>query len=75
MRFLYEFFLEFCIVVMLQLSVVDFSQFSPGFQYIFALAVLLAAVALVAFLGFLFFRMGPWVPGFYKKGTSATSVN
>lgn len=33
------------------------------------------AIALVAFLVLLFFKMGPWVPGFYMKGTSVASVN
>ena len=52
----------------------DFFEFSPGFQYLLALALTCGVGLMLAFVGLLFFRKGPWVPGFYVKGTSITSI-
>ena len=74
LRFFYEFFLEFCICIFLQLSVKDFSEFSPTLQFYLSVAVTVAMIALVAFVISLFFWNGPWIPNYYKKGTSAGSI-
>ena len=62
---MYEFFLEFCICVTLQLSVKDLSEFSPTLQYFSSIALYLAILSLVAFVGSLFYLGGPWISGFY----------
>ena len=74
LRFFYEFFLEFCICIFLQLSVKDFSDFSPTLQFWLSVVVIVAIFALFAFIMSLFFCGGPWVSKFYKKGSSSGSV-
>ena len=69
MRFLYEFFLELCIFVLLQLSIADYQDFTPGFEFFIALGILLLIGALISFVVSLFMWKGPWVPGFFKKKT------
>ena len=73
LRFFYEFFLEFCICIFLQLSVKDFSEFSPTVQFYMSVVITVAMIALVIFILSLFFRNGPWIPNFYQKGTSSGS--
>ena len=70
LRFFYEFFLEFCIVVMINLSVLDFSEFSPSFSYLSSLALILLIAGLTIFVVSLLFRNGPYVPGYYQKRTA-----
>jgi len=74
LRFFYEFFFEFCICVVVQLSVKDFSSFSLGFQFLLSLAVTVVSIALISFIISLLFCKGPSIPGFYLKGTAASSV-
>jgi len=64
-RFIYEFFLEFCICSTLQLTIRDFSYVSPTLQFLLAVVVSIATVALIAFVTSLFFRNGPWVSTYY----------
>ena len=70
LRFIYEFFLTFCIVIFINISVVKLSEPTPTFSYIVtvALSILLSGICL-----FLLTRLccnGPYVSGFYKKGTA-----
>ena len=74
LRFFYEFFLEFCIVVFINLSVADFTEFSPTFSYLFSLALMILITGLTVFVISLLFRNGPYVPGYYKKRTAWTKV-
>ena len=74
LRFFYEFFFEFCICVVVQLSVKDFSSFSLGFQFLLSLAATVVSIALISFIASLLFCKGPSIPGFYLKGTAASSV-
>lgn len=74
LRFVYEFFLEFCICIVLQLSVKDFSDFSPSMQFGASITIAIATIALIAFVVSLLFYRGPWVSGFFLKGTSAYSI-
>ena len=73
LRFFYEFFLEFSICAFLQLSVKDFSEFSPTLQFYLSVAVTAAIIALVVFVISLFFWNGPWIPNYFTKGTSISS--
>ena len=73
LRFLYLFFLEFCLCATLQLSVTfTLPEFSTV-QFIIAIIVCTAMIALIIFVVILFFFGGPWVKGFYKKGTAVSS--
>jgi len=74
LRYLYEFFLEFCICVILQLSVKDLSDFSPSLQFFMSIGCFLAMLVLVFFVVGLFLIGGPWVPGFYKPNTVLQSA-
>lgn len=74
LRFVYEFFLEFCICIFLQLSVKDFSDFSPTLQFWLSVVIMVVIFALFAFIMSLFFCGGPWISNFYKKGTSSGSL-
>ena len=74
MRFIYEFFLEFSICICLQLSVKDFSTFSPTLQFWLSVAVTVVMIALIAFIFSLCFFNGPWVGGFYARGTASGSL-
>lgn len=67
LRFFYEFFLEFCIVVLINLSVADFSSFSPSFSYLISIALLVALLLVTSFVVYLLIRSGPYVPGYYQK--------
>ena len=60
LRFFYEFFLEFCIVVMIGLSVRDFSEFSPSFSYFSAILITLTTIVVFAILIYHLFRDGPY---------------
>jgi len=73
-RYFYEFFLEFCIVVFINLSVADFSQFSPSFSYFAALVLLVLILCLIAILVALLFCGGPYVPHYFSKGTVLQSL-
>ena len=72
-RFCYEFFLEFCICAALQLSVIDFEHFSPHFQFWIAVAVACCIIALIAFTVVLCYKSGPWVSGYFVRGTALSS--
>jgi len=74
LRYLYEFFLEFCICVILQLSVKDLSDFSPSLQFFMSIGCFLAMMVLVFFVVGLFLIGGPWIPGFYKPNTVLQSA-
>lgn len=74
LRFVYEFFLEFCICIFLQLSVKDFSEFSPGLQFYLSVGIVIALIALIIFVVSLCFKNGPWISNYYMKGTSASSL-
>ena len=74
LRFVYEFFLEFCICVILQLSVKDLTMFSPSFQYFSSIAMFLGILSLVGFVLSLFYFGGPWISGFYIPKTAAKSA-
>ena len=74
LRYLYQFFLEFCICVILQLSVKDLSEFSPSFQFFSSIGMFLAMLSLVAFVFSLFYIGGPWISGFYIPKTSLKSA-
>lgn len=65
MRFFYIFFLEFCICILLQMSVADMTSTSSSVQFYGALALGLVVIALVTFISSLFCFRGPWVSGFY----------
>lgn len=65
LRFFYEFFLEFAICITLNLSIVDFAEFSPSFQFTSSVLVILAIVAIVAFVGSLLCKRGPYAQNFY----------
>ena len=74
LRFFYEFFLEFCIVVLINLSVFDFSESSPSFSYVVSILLGILVTGLIVFVFTLMFCKGPYVPGYYKKQTLLTSV-
>ena len=70
LRFFYEFFLEFCIVVLINLTVVDFSEASPTFSYIASIALLVLITGLCLFTISLLCCNGPYINGYYEKGTA-----
>ena len=74
LRFFYEFFLEFCICVILQLSVKDLSDFSPTLQFFISIVTIMAILSTVALVTLLFFYGGPWVPGFFIRETALKSA-
>ena len=74
MRFFYEFFLEFCICAILQLTIIEkFNEFWPTLWYVIAAGVCLAILALIAFVLSLFVHGGPWISGFYNRSTALKS--
>ena len=72
LRFFYEFFLEFCIVVLINMSVMDFSEVSPTLSYVVSAVLATLIVVLFALVITLLFCKGPYVDGYYKKGTALT---
>ena len=74
LRFFYEFFLEFCIVVFINLSVTDFTEFSPTFSYLASIALIILITGLTLFVISLLFRNGPYVAGYYQKRTAWTKI-
>jgi len=70
LRFFYEFFLEFCIVIFINLSVADFSEVIPSISYAMSILVLICAVGLIIFIITLLCCNGPYVSGYYKKNTA-----
>lgn len=71
---MYEFFLEFCICVCVQLSVRDFSDVSPSVQFVVSTLIAVAVLALLVFVVSQFWYKGPWVPRFYSKNFSFWSI-
>lgn len=69
LRFFYQFFFEMCLCVLINLLAMDFSSFSPGVQWITSLLVGIGIVLYVGWLVSLFFYNGPFLAGFYQKGT------
>ena len=65
LRFFYEFFLEFCIAVFINLSVSDYSEFSPTISYLVSLVSVVLIIVLTIFVASLFFRNGPYIAGYY----------
>ena len=74
LRYVYEFYLEFCICVILQLSVKDLTEFSPSFQYFGSISLFLGLLVLVGFVISLFYMGGPWISGFYIPNTALKSA-
>ena len=74
LRFFYEFFLELCLCVLINLAVRDFSSFSSGVQWLLSLCVATGVVAYCGWLISLFFYNGPFLKNFYKKGTLLRST-
>lgn len=72
LRFIYEFFLEFCICIFLQLTVVDFEDFSPSIQYLLSVVLVVGLISLIAFVISRFICNGPWIPGFYATESTST---
>ena len=70
LRFFYEFFLEFCIVVLINLSVADFSEVVPSISYALSILSAICIVGLIIFVSSLLCCNGPYVEGFYKKHTA-----
>lgn len=59
---------------MLQLTVVDFAEFSPSLQFSLSVLLMIGLTCLIVFVISRFICNGPWVPGFYSKSTSAKSL-
>ena len=74
LRFFYEFFLEFCIVVFINLSVIEFSDGSSTISALASIVLIVLICSLVIFVVTLFFCNGPYVPGFYVKRTALASI-
>lgn len=74
LRFAYEFFLEFCICVFINISIADFSQFSPSFHFLSSILALLAIFGSVGYIIYLFYNRGPYVDGYYRKNTFSSSI-
>ena len=70
LRFVYEFFLEFCIVALINLSVVDFNTIRPTYSYILTIVLVLLIGCLCLFTMSLLFYNGPYIPGYYQKHTA-----
>ena len=66
-RFVYEFFLEFCIVALINLSVTEFDDFHSTFSYLLTLGLALLVTALFLFTLSRLFWNGPYIPGFYQN--------
>lgn len=75
LRYLYQFFLEFCICVFLQLSLRDYTEVSPRLHYYMAITFCILIVLAVVFVVALFGIGGPWVPGFYTRRTAVRSAD
>lgn len=68
-RFFYEMFFEFCLCVLINIRIIDFTSFSPSVQWLTAIIVCGLIVAYVVWLISLFFYNGPFLVNFYNKGT------
>ena len=69
LRFFYEFFFEMCLVSLIQIGTRDMSSFSPAIQWVTAVIVLSALGLYILWIISLFFHGGPFLRGFYNKGT------
>ena len=74
LRFFYEFFFEFCIVVFINLSVIDFSEVSPSFSYVMSILLTICVVGLAIFVISLLFCKGPYVDGYYEKNSALKDI-
>ena len=70
LRFFYELFLEFCICALVNIEIFDFSRS----EWIISLFVLIMITVYIAWLVSLFFFNGPFLQGFYTKGTVVKSL-
>jgi len=69
-RFIYEFFLTFCLVICINISVIQLSEPMPTFSYIFTVSFSLILSGMCLFLLTRLCFSGPYVKGFYKSGTA-----
>ena len=74
LRFFYELFLEVCLCALVNVALTDFDSFSPGLQWVLSCVVLGGIFVYLCWLLSLFCCKGPYLPGFYKKGTSVGSL-
>ena len=70
LRFFYELFLEICICALVNIALTDFDDFSPGLQWIISCIVLGGIFVYLCWLISLFCCKGPYLDGFYEKGTA-----
>ena len=68
-RFLYEAFLEVCLCTMITITVFDVSSFTAGARWITSLLLTVGIVASFIFLLKLLRKDGPYISGYYKKGS------
>ena len=69
LRFFYEFFLEISICVLINITVTDFSTFSSTSQWLISFVALIVIIGTCCWLVSLFCKNGPFLKGFYDKGT------
>ena len=68
-RSFYEMFLEICICIMINITILDFSSASTSFSWITSFIFASGILASIIFLISLTRKNGPYYPGYYKKGT------
>lgn len=73
LRFFYELFLELCICSLINVALVDWSASSPSLQWALSCLVLAAIFVYFCWLISLCFCRGPYLSGFYHRGTAISS--
>ena len=61
LRFVYEFFLEICLSVLIHMSAMGASEGQSTLLHVLVILILLGIVALTVFIAALFFKWGPYV--------------
>jgi len=69
LRFFYEFFFEICLCALINIAAMNFSGFMEGLQWAICLMICVGIFAYLAWILSLFCKNGPFLDGFYTKGT------
>ena len=73
-RVFYEFFFEFCICLLINMPLTKFISFSYGSQWLISIIMLIGIIVFCGWIISLFYKNGPFLEGFYNKGTFISSL-
>jgi hypothetical protein len=72
-RFIYQIFLEVCICVLINITVINKDSFQSGLLWMASLIIIVAIAAILLLMTTLFWLNGPYVPETYEQGSLVKS--